>query len=52
MKQKRHAFEFDFEAIVAKNNNLNNQVDVKIAKLRSELPEDILANILYFNSLN
>ncbi|EHL1421079.1 motility protein PflB [Campylobacter jejuni] len=41
-----------FEAIIAKNNNLNNQVDVKIAKLRSELPEDILANILYFNSLN
>ncbi|MBM0636833.1 tetratricopeptide repeat protein [Campylobacter sp. VicNov18] len=41
-----------FEAIVAKNNNLNNQADVKIAKLQSELPEDILANILYFNSLN
>ncbi len=41
-----------FEAIVAKNNNLNNQVDVKIAKLKSELPQDIVANILYFNSLN
>ena len=41
-----------FEAIIAKNNNLNHQVDVKIAKLHSELPEDILANILYFNSLN
>ncbi|MCW1331889.1 tetratricopeptide repeat protein [Campylobacter jejuni] len=41
-----------FEAIIAKNNNLNNQVDVKIAKLRSELPQDIVANILYFNSLN
>ncbi|XGQ69512.1 tetratricopeptide repeat protein [Campylobacter hepaticus] len=41
-----------FEAIIAKNNNLNNQVDVKIAKLQAELPEDILSNILYFNSLN
>ncbi|TKX32637.1 motility protein PflB [Campylobacter aviculae] len=41
-----------FEAIIAKNNNLNNQVDVKIAKLRSQLPQDIVANILYFNSLN
>lgn len=41
-----------FEAIIAKNNNLNNQVDVKIAKLRSELPQDVVANILYFNSLN
>ncbi|EEY3096027.1 tetratricopeptide repeat protein [Campylobacter coli] len=41
-----------FETIIAKNNNLNNQVDVRIAKLRSELPQDIVANILYFNSLN
>ncbi|HEF3602595.1 TPA: tetratricopeptide repeat protein [Campylobacter coli] len=41
-----------FETIIAKNNNLNNQVDVRIAKLRSELPQDIMANILYFNSLN
>ncbi|EMS7952707.1 tetratricopeptide repeat protein [Campylobacter coli] len=41
-----------FEIIIAKNNNLNNQVDVRIAKLRSELPQDIVANILYFNSLN
>lgn len=40
-----------FETIIAKNNNLNNQVDVRIAKLRSELPQDIVANILYFNSL-
>ncbi|EKA0278119.1 tetratricopeptide repeat protein [Campylobacter coli] len=41
-----------FETIIAKNNNLNNQVEVRIAKLRSELPQDIVANILYFNSLN
>ncbi|EAL3866603.1 hypothetical protein AWV05_02260 [Campylobacter coli] len=41
-----------FETIIAKNNNLNNQVDVRIAKLRSEVPQDIVANILYFNSLN
>ncbi|HEF9764406.1 TPA: tetratricopeptide repeat protein [Campylobacter coli] len=41
-----------FETIIAKNNNLNNQVDVRTAKLRSELPQDIVANILYFNSLN
>ncbi|EMW2623242.1 tetratricopeptide repeat protein [Campylobacter coli] len=41
-----------FETIIAKNNNLNNQVDVRVAKLRSELPQDIVANILYFNSLN
>ncbi|EAI9960325.1 tetratricopeptide repeat protein [Campylobacter coli] len=41
-----------FETIIARNNNLNNQVDVRIAKLRSELPQDIVANILYFNSLN
>ncbi|ELP9450284.1 tetratricopeptide repeat protein [Campylobacter coli] len=41
-----------FETIIAKNNNLNNQVDVRIAKLRLELPQDIVANILYFNSLN
>ncbi|HEF2409979.1 TPA: tetratricopeptide repeat protein [Campylobacter coli] len=41
-----------FETIIAKNNNLNNQVDVRITKLRSELPQDIVANILYFNSLN
>ncbi|ELH7176024.1 tetratricopeptide repeat protein [Campylobacter coli] len=41
-----------FETIIAKNNNLNNQVDVRIAKLRSELSQDIVANILYFNSLN
>ncbi|EAL7895382.1 tetratricopeptide repeat protein [Campylobacter coli] len=41
-----------FETIIAKNNNLNNQLDVRIAKLRSELPQDIVANILYFNSLN
>lgn len=41
-----------FETIIAKNNNLNNQVDVRIAKLRSELPQDIVANISYFNSLN
>ncbi|EOU3816854.1 tetratricopeptide repeat protein [Campylobacter coli] len=41
-----------FETIIAKNNNLNNQVDARIAKLRSELPQDIVANILYFNSLN
>ncbi|MFK0306470.1 motility protein PflB [Campylobacter coli] len=41
-----------FETIIAKNNNLNNQVDVRIAKLRSELPQDMVANILYFNSLN
>uniref|UniRef100_UPI003670C67C motility protein PflB n=1 Tax=Campylobacter coli TaxID=195 RepID=UPI003670C67C len=41
-----------FETIIAKNNNLNNQVDVRIAKLISELPQDIVANILYFNSLN
>ncbi|EAJ4651716.1 tetratricopeptide repeat protein [Campylobacter coli] len=41
-----------FETIIAKNNNLNNQVDVRIVKLRSELPQDIVANILYFNSLN
>ncbi|EGB8704829.1 tetratricopeptide repeat protein [Campylobacter coli] len=41
-----------FETIIAKNNNLNNQVDVRIAKLRSELPQDIVVNILYFNSLN
>ncbi|EJB5889295.1 tetratricopeptide repeat protein [Campylobacter coli] len=41
-----------FETIIAKNNNLNNQVDIRIAKLRSELPQDIVANILYFNSLN
>lgn len=41
-----------FKAIIAKNNNLSNRMDVEIAKLRSQLPEDIIANILYFNSLN
>lgn len=41
-----------FEAIIAKNNGLNSQVDTKIAKLKAQLPQDILANILYFASLN
>lgn len=41
-----------FEAIIAKNNGLNGQVDTKIAKLKAQLPQDILANILYFASLN
>jgi len=41
-----------FEAIIAKTNGLSNQVDVKIAKLNAKLPQDILSNILYFNSLN
>ncbi|MCX2683268.1 tetratricopeptide repeat protein [Campylobacter sp. MIT 21-1685] len=41
-----------FEAIIAKNNGLNNQVDSKIAKLKEQLPQDVVTNILYFNSLN
>ena len=41
-----------FDAIIAKNNNLNNQVDIKIAKLNALMPNDILSNILYFNTLN
>ncbi|HEC1580627.1 TPA: tetratricopeptide repeat protein [Campylobacter upsaliensis] len=41
-----------FEAIIAKNNGLNQQVGVKIAKLKALLSNDIVSNILYFNSLN
>lgn len=40
------------EAVVAKVNGLDNQVGVKISKLRALLPDDIIANILYFNTLN
>lgn len=40
------------DAIIAKTNGLDNQVGVKISKLEALMPEDIIANILYFNSLN
>lgn len=40
------------EAIIAKTNGLDNQVSVKISKLKALLPDDIIANILYFNSMN
>ncbi|MBK1992175.1 tetratricopeptide repeat protein [Campylobacter sp. 2018MI35] len=51
-KQDNHPLNLIFEAIAFKNNNLNNQANIKIAQLKSELPNDVLTNILYFNSLN
>lgn len=41
-----------FKAIIAKNNALYNKVDVQIAKLKNILDNDILVNMLYFNSVN
>lgn len=41
-----------FEAIIAKENGLNDQSDLRLAKLKKALNDDILSNILYFNSLN
>lgn len=52
VKKDNHPLSLIFEAIAFKNNNLDNQADIKIAQLKSELPNDVLSNILYFNSLN
>mgnify|MGYP004561803081 FL=1 len=46
------SFNLIVKIIAAKNNNLHNQSDNLIARLKDLLNDDLLANILYFNARN
>ncbi len=46
------AFNLIVKIITAKNNNLHNQSDTLIAQLKELLSDDLMANILFFNSRN
>lgn len=45
-------FHLIVKIIIAKNNGLHNQNDTLTAKLKDKMSDDLLANILFFNSKN
>lgn len=45
-------FHLIVKILIAKNNGLHNQSDALIAKLKDTMSDDLLANILFFNSRN
>ena len=49
---KEYPFNLIIKIITAKNNNLHNQNDNLISELKTVLKDDLLADILFFNSKN